>query len=113
MTATRTLLGAAVLAGERLHIMERISPRSTLAIAVGLAERGADAFSRGRVRLGRFVPSPPGFVRRALDDAGRRGALTLLAGKRDASRLITEVMDDIIDDIAADRRIRELVTEQS
>ncbi len=117
MTATRTILGAAVLAGERLHVIERISPSSTFAIAVGLAGRGADTAKRAThgvtQRMRRFAPPVPASVKKALDEAGRRGALTLIAGKRDASRLINEVMDDIIDDIAADRRIRALVTEQS
>lgn len=91
----RLTLGAAVLTGERLRLIDKPVP-DTLAVLVGVAERGRDAARRVLDRAGRLAPRPPKRVQRFLDDAKARGDKTIRLGRLEAKGFLQSTMDSSI-----------------
>ena len=109
----RLALGATVLAGERLKLFDKPVPE-TLAVLVGVAERGRDTARRALRSAGdtakkatdsakkagdtvrKFSPSPPKRVREFLDEARSRGTKTIRIGRLEAKGFVTRTMDDSI-----------------
>lgn len=136
----RLALGTAVLAGERLGLLDRPAP-GPLAILVGAAGRGRDAMRRAAEKAGKYAPRPPERVSRYLEATRERGERTIRTGRLEARGWLQNTLDDsirwaetnvvprvidgampqirtrvvpvIIDDLAHDDRVRTLISEQS
>lgn len=91
--ARRLLLGAAVLAGEKLHLTEG-PPARPVALLVGLAVRGREATAQAVTRVRRAMPQSPGFLRGFLEETGRKGARTIHIGRHDAELWLKSALDD-------------------
>jgi hypothetical protein len=125
-----------VLAGERFRLIRGPTP-GTLALLVGAADRGREAGRRVMRMAAEFAPGPPERMRRFLDETRERGEKTIRLGRLEARgwfdtivpRMIgdmtprvidaampqirTRVVPVIIEDLAADERVRALISEQS
>ncbi len=91
--ARRLLLGAAVLAGEKLHLTDG-PPSRPMALLVGLAARGREIAAQAVTRAAKAMPRAPQFVRGFLDETGRKGARTIHIGRHDAAVWLKTSMDD-------------------
>lgn len=91
----RLTLGAAVLTGERLRMIHQPVP-DTLAVFVGVAERGRDTARRVLGRAARLAPRPPERVQRFLDDARARGDKTIRLGRLEAKGFLRSTVDSSI-----------------
>ena len=95
----RLALGATVLAGERLRFFSKPVP-GTLAVLVGVAERGRDTAERVLRRAGdtamQIAPRPPQRVRDFIDEARTRGNKTIRVGRLEAKGWFTRTVDDSI-----------------
>ena len=95
----RLALGATVLAGERLRLFDKPVPE-TLAVLVGVAERGRETARRVLRRAGdtakQIAPRPPRRVQDFIDEVRSRGDKTIRAGRLEAQGWLTRSMDDSI-----------------
>jgi len=96
---SRLALGVSVLAGERLRLFDKPAPE-TLAVLVGVAERGRDRARRALRSAGdtakQMAPRPPRRVREFLDEARARGDKTIRLGRLEAKGWLNRTMDDSI-----------------
>jgi hypothetical protein len=95
----RLALGATVLAGERLRLVSKPVPE-TLALLVGLAERGAARVRGVLLRAGdtakQIAPRPPKRVREFLNETRARGDKTIRIGRLEAKGWLNRTVDDSI-----------------
>ncbi|HZM81271.1 MAG TPA: hypothetical protein VFC19_36560 [Candidatus Limnocylindrales bacterium] len=102
----RLALGATVLAGQRLRLLGKPVPE-TLAVLVGVAERGRDTArhalrraedtaKKARDTAKNVSPRPPKRVREFLDEARSRGTKTIRVGQLEAKGWFARTMDDSI-----------------
>jgi hypothetical protein len=93
-TVGHLFLGAATLAGERLHLIGT-KQTPTIAVVVGLVSEGRDAAGRaaGRMVDGARQAVPTSRLRHFLDDAATRGKQTMASSKDETAHWLQSAAD--------------------
>src|SRR5262249_31118176 len=93
-TVGHLFLGAATLAGERLHLIGT-KQTPTIALVVGLVSEGRDAAGRaaGRMVDGARKAVPTSRIRQVLDEAATRGKEAMASSKDETTHWLQTAAD--------------------